>query len=167
MANEELAKANKQGAFMRLMRRSMRWGQKLYATYQSGGWLGVHEELVQALRVAEREHDKESDELARAIGEVLQYQVKGYGLGRCAYVPANPIPKGADPDEVDAHELLGEGFSKEADVLNSTTAKYFSHYFLSASNKRIPKWCPDCSLSARQRTHRKRKLKASRSGKYI
>ena len=126
------------------------------------------------LRAAERERHAleeeadqlEADQLALALGDVFRYQNKGYGLGRCAYVPAD-IPMGANPDVMKEYERRGVFPSREATVLDPRTARYFSHYFLSASARPLPKWCPDHSLAARQRTHRQKKLKARRSGKFF
>lgn len=165
---EDLARASERDAFMGLMRRGA-IRQKLFGMYQTDGWSSVLRELVQMLRVAEREREEDpnADEIARALDDVLRYLLKGYGLGRCSYIPANPIPKGADPDEIEEWEARGGWFSREATVLNPSLTQYFSHLFLSASAKRVPNWCPDHTLAARQRTHRKKDLKSKRSGKYI
>ena len=167
---------------------------RLYDAYQSGGWLSVHAELVKILRVCvhmkmlrvgvhielvkmlgvdERDRDEfevradqEPDRLARALEDVVEYLDKGYGLGRCSYVPADPpIPRDAAPEEVEEHYF--GGFSREATVLKSTAAQLFSHYFLCVSARRIPQWCPDHTLAARQRINRQKELRRKRSGKYI
>jgi hypothetical protein len=151
--------AHADDAFMLLMNAGS-WPQRpsLYDAYEkNGGWLGVHDELVKMLRVAARKRNlKQSDQLARALRDVWQYHSTGYGLGRCSYVPAAPIPKGATADEIEEHENRGAMFSKEAIELGGGMRKFFSHYFLSASARRIPAWCPAHSPSGRARKHRRR-----------
>lgn len=163
---------------MRLMRSGplsapLHQRRRLYEAYERDGWPSVHDELVQMLRAAERERNAEEDEdlplvdqLAQALGEVFRYQIKGYGLGRCRYVPAD-LPHGAKSDEIEEYERRGVFQSREVAVLDARTARLFGHYFLSAWARRVPKWCPDHSLAARQRNDRQKKLRGKRSGKYI
>ncbi len=175
---KDVARANKEDAFMRLMRSGplsapLHQRRRLYEAYECDGWPSVHDELVHVLRAAERERNAEEDEdrpladlLAQALGEVFRYQVKGYGLGRCTYVPAD-LPHGAKSGEIEEYERRSIFPSREVAVLDARTARLFGHYFLSASARRIPKWCPDHSLAARQRNDRQKKLKARHSGKFF
>lgn len=166
-ASKDVALANKKDAFMRRMR-SGPWPERsrLYGVYERDRWTGVHQELVRMLRVAKRDRNTEhADQLGEALGEVLQYQTEGYGLGRCVYVPAD-LPRGAKREEIEEYEQRGIFPSRKATVLDPRTAKFFAHFFLCASAKRIPQWCPEHSLAARQRQDRQKKLKARRAGKY-
>lgn len=182
---EDVALAGKKSAFMRLMSSRLEWAQrpKLYDAYLRDGWLGVHDQLLQILCAAlspcvkrsarHREHgsgDREqggsADLLKQALRDVFQYQIKGYGLGRCGYIPAD-LPMGAKPEVIEEYARRGVLLSREATVLDPVTANWFSHYFLSASAKHIPGSCPDHTLAARQRTYRQKKARSARSGKYI
>lgn len=182
---EDVALAGRTDAFMRLMSSGLEWAQrpKLYDAYRRDGWSGVHDELLHMLRAAlsprvkrparRREHrsgDREqggsADILTQALRNVFQYQIKGYGLGRCGYVSAD-LPRGAKRKEIEEYEQQGIFPSREATVLDPRTAMFFGHFFLCASAKRVPQWCPEHSLAARQRQDRQKKLKAKRADKYI
>lgn len=171
---DDLAAANKNDAFMWLLKGGP-IGRKtrLYAAYQKGGWVEVHGELVEMLRAAEKAGDKEADRLAQALRDVLRYQTMRYKLGQCRYVPADPPPKDASPEEIEEELATGNTFSREAEVLDDSSAKWFAHYFLYATDilyktgERGPKWCPEHSGAARVRDTRKKKIRERRAGKFI
>jgi hypothetical protein len=164
-----LTKLNKEGALMCLMRSGpIARTKRLFEAYERDDWPVMIDKLIELLRATERTGGEEADLMAGAIKEAVCSLTKGFSLAQCRYVKADPpLQSNMTGEEIEAFIQVRPGYSEEALELEGRMAKYFSHYFICRSARRVPKWCPDCTLAARQRTHRQKERRTKRSGRYI